>query len=47
MDICLGDVQECVKYAWGRGGGGEKGWLKGVNIIKECPELIKRKYSTA
>lgn len=38
-----------VKYAWGVGGGGwgEKGWLKGVNIIKECPELIKRKYSTA
>lgn len=43
MDICLGDVQECQVCL----GGEEKSWLKGVNIIKECPELIKRKYSTA
>lgn len=34
-----------IKYSFV--GKKEKGWLKGVNIIKECPELIKRKYSTA
>lgn len=38
-----------IKYNFVGGGGGEpeNGWLKGVTIIKECPDMIKRNCNTA